>query len=100
MVEFAPRLAPRFTSVGWYSSCRDTWLRGLMTLVNTIDGPQNTSSSSTTPVYTDTLFWILTLSPTTTPGEMTTFWPMLQRRPMRAPAITWLKCQTFVSSPI
>ena len=28
---------------------RDTWLRGLITLVNTMDGPQNTSSSSTTP---------------------------------------------------
>ena len=33
-----------------YSCLRDTWLRGLMTLVNTIDGPQNTSSSSMTPV--------------------------------------------------
>jgi hypothetical protein len=50
IVEFAPRLAPRLTSVRRYSSFRDTWLRGLITLVNTIDGPQNTSSSSTTPV--------------------------------------------------
>ena len=32
-----------------YSFLRDTWLRGLRTFVNTIDGPQNTSSSSSTP---------------------------------------------------
>ncbi len=50
MVALAPMLAPRFTSVARYSCLRDTWLRGLITLVNTIDGPQNTSSSSTTPV--------------------------------------------------
>src|SRR5689334_23259570 len=35
----------------------------------------------------------------TTPGEMTTFWPMLQRLPMRAPVITWEKCQILVPSP-
>jgi len=32
-------------------------------LVNTIEGPQKTSSSKTTPSYRETLFWILTLSP-------------------------------------
>src|SRR4051812_46372003 len=99
-VELAPRLAPRLTSVCRYSSLRDTWLRGLITFVNTIEGPQNTSSSSTTPVYTDTLFWILTLLPMTTPGETTTFWPMLQRAPIRAPVITCEKCQIFVSLPM
>jgi hypothetical protein len=46
------------------------------------------------------LFWILTLSPITTSGEITTFWPMLQRRPMRAPVITCVKCHSLVSSPI
>ena len=49
MVAFAPIDAPRRTSVARYSFFRDTWLRGFMTFVNTIDGPQNTSSSSTTP---------------------------------------------------
>ena len=56
IVQLAPRLAPRPTRVARNSSFRDTWLRGLRTLVNTIDGPQNTSSSRVTPVYTDTLF--------------------------------------------
>ena len=32
-----------------YSAFRETWLRGLMTLVKTQLGPQKTSSSSTTP---------------------------------------------------
>jgi len=48
-VALAPIEEPRFTSVARYSFFRDTWLRGLSTLVNTIDGPQKTSSSSVTP---------------------------------------------------
>ena len=32
----------------------------------------------------------------TTSGEITTFWPMLQPRPILAPAITCVKCQIFV----
>ncbi|MNR59461.1 hypothetical protein D3C85_1807220 [compost metagenome] len=47
-VALAPMVAPRFTTVRRYSFLRLTWLRGLFTLVNTIDGPQNTSSSSVT----------------------------------------------------
>jgi hypothetical protein len=65
-----------------------------------MEGPQKTSSSSTTPVYTETLFWILTLSPTVHCGEITTFWPMLQRAPMRQSRMTWLKCQILVPGPI
>jgi hypothetical protein len=49
MVALAPIDAPRRTSVFRYSCLRETWLRGLITFVNTIDGPQNTSSSSSTP---------------------------------------------------
>jgi hypothetical protein len=56
MVLLAPNVAPFRTNVDWYSCFRETWLRGFTTLVNTIDGPQKTSSSSTTPVYTETLF--------------------------------------------
>ena len=41
--------APRRTSVGLISSIRTISLRGLITFVNTIDGPQNTSFSSVTP---------------------------------------------------
>src|SRR5215510_6376510 len=79
IVEFAPREAPLRTSVRRYSSRRLTWLRGLTTLVNTIEGPQNTSSSRIQPVYTLTLFWILTLLPMQTFEEITTFCPTLQR---------------------
>ena len=49
IVALAPMDAPRRTSVRRYSFLRDTWLRGFITFVNTIDGPQNTSSSSSTP---------------------------------------------------
>src|SRR5687768_11325326 len=42
IVAFAPIVAPRRTRVRLYSSFRGTWLRGLMTFVKTIDGPQNT----------------------------------------------------------
>src|SRR4030065_534241 len=60
------------------------WLRGLITLVKTMLGPQKTSSSRMTPVYKDTLFWILTLSPTTTSEPIKTFWPTLHFRPLLA----------------
>ena len=49
IVAFAPIVAPRRTSVRRYSLRRETWLRGFITFVKTIDGPQNTSSSSSTP---------------------------------------------------
>src|SRR5437773_7566790 len=49
IVALAPMEPPRFTRVGRYSCLRDTWLRGFSTLVNTHDGPQNTSSSRVTP---------------------------------------------------
>src|SRR2546422_428761 len=49
MVALAPIELPRFTRVDRYSRLRDTWLRGFSTLVNTQDGPQNTSSSRVTP---------------------------------------------------
>src|SRR5438093_6983892 len=99
-VAFAPIVAPRFTSVCWYSCFRLTWLRGFTTLVKTADGPQKTSSSRVTPVYTDTLFWIFTLSPMTQPGESTTFWPMLQSRPIAELAMMWQKCQILVFFPM
>jgi hypothetical protein len=99
-VQLAPSDAPCRTRVVLYSSFLDTWLRGLTTLVNTIDGPQKTSSSRVQPVYTDTLFWILTLLPITTSGEITTFWPMLQPAPIRVFFMTWEKCQIFVPAPM
>src|SRR5690606_18442661 len=48
-VAFAPIVAPRLTRVRWYSCLRETALRGFSTFVNTMLGPQNTSSSSSTP---------------------------------------------------
>src|SRR5256885_6970027 len=45
IVAFAPIEPPRLTSVSRYSCLRETWARGFSTLVNTQDGPQNTSSS-------------------------------------------------------
>ena len=50
IVEFAPMVAPRLTRVSRNSSFRSTSARGLMTLVNTHDGPQNTSASRVTPL--------------------------------------------------
>jgi hypothetical protein len=49
MVAFAPILAPRATWVASSASLRLTAARGVETLVNTTDGPTNTSSASTTP---------------------------------------------------
>jgi hypothetical protein len=46
------------------------------------------------------LFWIFTPSPIVTPPITTTFWPRLQRSPMRAPGSTWQKCQILVSAPM
>src|SRR5207245_7369735 len=99
MVAFAPTVAPCRTSVGRYSCFREIWLRGLITFVNTTDGPQNTESSRVTPSYTETLFWIFTPAPTTAPGATYTFWPSEQFAPTRAPLATCEKCQMRVSAP-
>jgi len=45
--------------------------------VNTHDGPQNTSSSNTTPAYSDTLFCTLQFRPIFTPEAIKTFCPKL-----------------------
>src|SRR5262245_8619371 len=100
MVQLAPRVAPCRTRVGRSSSMRRIALRGLNTLVNTIDGPQNTSSSRVTPSYTETLFWIFTLLPMLTFGPITTFWPIRQFLPRRELLNTWETCQIVVPSPI
>src|SRR5215472_8867313 len=62
-------------------------------------GPQNTSSSSVTLSYTETLFWILTLLPMRTRLPTNTFCPSEQSRPMTAPAHTCTQCHTRVPSP-
>src|SRR6478736_5831567 len=82
IVALAPIEAPFFTRVCLYSLFLAIALRGLITLVNTMEGPRNTSSSQSTPVYMDTLFCTFTLLPRVTPGETTTFCPMLQCCPM------------------
>ena len=69
------------------------------TLVNTIEGPQNTSSSSSTPFVDRTLFCTLTLLPSRVPPMTTTFCPRLHRSPITAPGITWQKCQICVPAP-
>src|SRR5690554_625843 len=100
MVQLAPSVAPFFTRVSRYSSLRSMSERGLYTLVNTMLGPQNTPSSRCTLSYTDTLFWILQLSPMVTLFPMNTFWPMETFLPILAPPHTWTKCQTREPSPI
>src|SRR5262245_1992842 len=100
MVLLAPSVAPHLTSVGRSSSRRLISLRGLYTFVNTIDGPQNTSSSRVTPSYTETLFWILTPLPTRTFGPITTFWPIRQFLPIWEFLNTCDTCQMVVPSPI
>ena len=49
-VAFAPIVAPRRTRVARNAFLRSISARGLLTLVNTQDGPQNTPSSSVTPL--------------------------------------------------
>src|SRR5215510_16278646 len=100
MVALAPMVAPRLTKVFLNSNLRSISARGLLTLVNTQDGPQNTPSSSVTPSYSETLFWILTLLPTVTFGPITTFWPILQLRPIVTCGKRCEKCQIFVPAPI
>ncbi len=100
IVAFAPTDAPRRSMVGLYSFLRATALRGFITLVKTIDGPRNTSSSHTTPVYTLTLFWIFTLRPNFTSGDMTTFCPILQFSPIVQFGIMCEKCHILVPFPI
>src|SRR5688572_14729406 len=100
MVALAPIVAPLPTWVRAYSDLRLITLRGLMTFVNTMEGPRNTSSSQITPVYIDTLFCTLTLLPSTTCGDTTTFWPILQFSPIVQPGIICEKCQIFVPFPI
>jgi len=66
IVALAPIVAPRPTRVGSNSVLRDTCARACLTLVNTHDGPRNTSGSSVTPSYSDTLFWTRQPSPIVT----------------------------------
>src|SRR5207244_4054984 len=73
IVALAPIELPRFTSVRRYSFLRGTWLRGFITLVNTQEGPQKTSSSSSTPSQMEQVFWMLTLLPSVVPGLASTF---------------------------
>src|SRR5215207_829429 len=70
IVALAPTDAPRRTNVR--DSSHPPVARGLRSFVNTADGPTNASSSSSTPAYTDTLFWIFTRSPTRTPVSTNT----------------------------
>ena len=56
IVELAPIEAPSPTCVFEYWPLLFTADRGLITLVNTIDGPRNTSESQVTPEYIETLF--------------------------------------------
>jgi len=75
-------------------------LRGLITLVKTMEGPRKTSSSSVTPWYTDTLFWIFTPLPIFTLRSMKTFWPIIQFSPISEEGMIWVKCQTFDPAPM
>nr|AGM38858.1 hypothetical protein [Glaesserella parasuis] len=100
IVQLAPNVAPFFTIVSRYSLLRSMRERGLYTLVKTILGPQNTPSSKCTLSYTDTLFWILHLSPIVTLFPINTFCPSDTPLPIFAPAQTCAKCQTLEPSPI
>ena len=48
-VELAPNEAPSLIRVLAYTPCTGKCARGVTTLVNTQEGPQNTLSSSSTP---------------------------------------------------
>lgn len=66
-----PMVAPFFANVGW------TWFtfrisaQGLYMIVKTIEGLQKTPSSSATPQYTETFFWILKSVTIITSGPIT-----------------------------
>src|SRR3712207_1516834 len=99
MVALAPIEAPSWTAVG-VTVHSATEARGRRSLVNTALGPTKTSDPSTTPVYTETLFWILQRSPMTAPASTKTFLPSTHPDPITAPARTCAWCQTRVSAPI
>jgi hypothetical protein len=48
-VAFAPMVAPRSTTVAANARLRSMAARGVRTLVNTAEGPTNTSAASVTP---------------------------------------------------
>ena len=57
--------------------------------MNTAAGPTKTSSASSTPRYTDTLFWIFTRCPTWTPWSMYTPLAKVHPSPITAPVRMW-----------
>ena len=67
-VAFAPIDALRRTRVGVTTQSGAT-ARGVRSLVNTAPGPTKTSSASSTPRYTDTLFWIFDRAPIRAPAS-------------------------------
>ena len=99
MVAFAPTDAPRLTRVG--VGCQSAFTaRGSRSFVKAADGPMNTSSASSTPRYTDTLFCTFTRSPIWTPWSTKTFFPSVQPAPITEPLRKWLWCQMLVPPPI
>src|SRR6266536_807018 len=99
-VAFAPMVAPWRTSVGT-SRSRDFLrpARGARSLVNTMLGPRNTSSSTVTRSHTSTAFFTVTRSPSLAPPSMKTWSQTLQSAPTSAPGRTWAKAQMRVLGP-
>ena len=93
IVAFAPIDAPLRTSVETNSRSSPV-ARGCRSFVKTTEGPTKTSSSSVTPEYTETKFWILQPDPITAPVSTKTDLPRTHRIPTRAPLRTCAKCQT------
>src|SRR6266702_3174835 len=99
-VALAPTVAPRRTSVGTSSSgafLKPT--RGVRSLVNTMLGPRNTSSSTVTRSQTSTAFLTVTRSPSRAPPSMKAWSPTLQSAPTTAPGSTWANAQMRVRGP-
>src|SRR4051812_46233174 len=101
MVAFAPMELPRRTRVG--RNLAGGFLkatRGFMSLVKTMFGPRNTSSSTVTLSQTSTQFLTVTWLPIRAPLSMKAWSPTLQSLPMTAPFMTWAKAQTRVPAPM
>jgi hypothetical protein len=98
-VALAPIEAPFSTFVGITFQSVAKAL-GCRSFVNVAPGPTKTSFSIVTPLKTETLFWIFTLSPIEVSWSMNTFFAITQFEPNFAPVLIWLLCQIFEPSPI
>ena len=98
IVALAPMVAPRRMSVFSYRCRRVTWERGLVIFVSTQEGPKEHLILQRYAVIDGhTILHLYTIPQHRRTGDECVL-AQLQSAPIRAPAHTWLKCQTRVRS--